>query len=113
MRSATRKRTGKDPKYLAWLHSQPCFCCEILRHFNFDEDIPPAFKDFNRIEAAHLGPRGLSQKTDDRMAIPLCTWHHREGVNSLHKLGRAFWKEWPFTIESATAAMQRRYRGEI
>ena len=42
------------------------------------------------IEAAHtnaLGPRGLSQKTTDFSAIPLCSAHHRENPDSYHRLG--------------------------
>jgi hypothetical protein len=29
------------------------------------------------VEADHVGPRGLGQKSDDRFVIPLCTGHHR------------------------------------
>jgi hypothetical protein len=42
------------------------------------------------IEAAHtnvLGPRGLGQKTSDFSAIPLCSGHHRETLDSYHLLG--------------------------
>jgi hypothetical protein len=34
-----------------------------------------------------LGPRGLGQKTTDFSAIPLCTAHHRENLDSYHRLG--------------------------
>ncbi len=43
-----------------------------------------------RIEAAHtgaLGPRGLSQKSSDFSAIPLCFWDHVGGPDSYHQLG--------------------------
>jgi hypothetical protein len=40
-----------------------------------------------RIEAAHTGPHGLSQKSSDLSAIPLCARHHRTGDDSYHKLG--------------------------
>jgi hypothetical protein len=39
------------------------------------------------IEAAHTGPHGLSQKSSDLCAIPLCVKHHRTGDDSYHKLG--------------------------
>jgi len=39
------------------------------------------------IEAAHTGPHGLSQKSSDLSAIPLCARHHRTGDDSYHKLG--------------------------
>jgi hypothetical protein len=41
------------------------------------------------IEAAHtdaLGVRGMSQKTTDFWAIPLCFWHHRESLDSYHRV---------------------------
>jgi len=44
------------------------------------------------IEAAHtnaLGPRGMSQKTSDFSAIPLCSAHHRQDPDSYHRLGEA------------------------
>lgn len=75
MRSATRKKTGKDPAYLAWLHTLPC-CVDSHVHGG-------------RIEAAHLGPRGLSTKAPDRQAVPMCNGHHC----GLHMLGpKEFWK---------------------
>jgi len=39
------------------------------------------------VEAAHTGPHGLSQKSSDLSAIPLCARHHRTGDDSYHKLG--------------------------
>ena len=42
------------------------------------------------VEAAHtnaLGSRGLGQKTTDFSAIPLCSGHHRENLDSYHVLG--------------------------
>jgi hypothetical protein len=42
------------------------------------------------VEAAHtnaLGPRGIGQKTSDFSAIPLCSAHHRESLDSYHRLG--------------------------
>jgi hypothetical protein len=61
----------RDRKYLAWVRAQPCAVCGSWRY----------------IESAHTGPRGLSQKADDRQAIPLCRGHHSRGNLSLHKLG--------------------------
>jgi hypothetical protein len=39
------------------------------------------------VEVAHTGPRGLSQKSSDTSAIPLCARHHRTGEDAYHKLG--------------------------
>jgi len=45
------------------------------------------------VEAAHTGPRGLSQKSSDLCAIPLCARHHRTGKDSYHKLGHRKFSE--------------------
>jgi len=34
-----------------------------------------------RIEADHVGPRGIGQKSDDRLTIPLCAQHHVDRTN--------------------------------
>ena len=36
---------------------------------------------------ADTGPHGLSQKSSDLCAIPLCVGHHRTGDDSYHRLG--------------------------
>jgi hypothetical protein len=64
-------RPERNPRYLAWIRTQPCVVCGARRG----------------IEAAHTGPRGLGQKSPDRSAIPLCFRHHRTGGESYHRLG--------------------------
>ena len=61
----------RSPGYLQWIRSLPCCVCRTTR----------------AIEAAHTGPRGLSQKSSDLSVIPLCVKHHRTGPDSYHKLG--------------------------
>ena len=61
----------RSPGYLQWIRTLPCCVCRTTR----------------TVEAAHTGPRGLSQKSSDLSAIPLCTRHHRTGDDSYHKLG--------------------------
>lgn len=61
----------RDPAYLRFIRSQPCAVCASMRG----------------VEAAHTGPRGLSQKANDRGAIPLCRTHHQVGKYSYHGLG--------------------------
>ena len=61
----------RNPKYLAWIRTQPCLVCGSTRW----------------IEAAHTGPHGLGQKSPDTSAVPLCAKHHRTGNNSYHRLG--------------------------
>jgi hypothetical protein len=57
--------------YLQWIRTLPCSVCRTTR----------------AVEAAHTGPHGLSQKSSDLCAIPLCVRHHRTGDDSYHKLG--------------------------
>jgi hypothetical protein len=64
-------RPERNPRYLAWIRTQPCVVCGARRG----------------IEAAHTGPRGLGQKSPDTSAIPLCLRHHRTGGESYHRLG--------------------------
>ena len=121
VRSATRQKLGKDPAYLAWLHTLPCVCCESLRLFlieagNLPENIPA---QSNPTEAAHVGDRGKSQKCPDRQAIPLCGHdprtqsrandHHREGPTSAHKLGKGFWRFWGINREELIATLNSKY----
>jgi hypothetical protein len=57
--------------HLQWIRTLPCSVCRTRR----------------TVEAAHTGPHGLSQKSSDLSAIPLCVKHHRTGNDSYHKLG--------------------------
>jgi hypothetical protein len=61
----------RNPAYLRWIRSLPCLVCRTTRD----------------VEAAHTGPHGLSQKSSDLFAIPLCGRHHRTGDDSYHRLG--------------------------
>jgi len=61
----------RNPGYRQWIRSLPCCVCRTTR----------------AVEVAHTGPRGLSQKSSDFAAIPLCARHHRIGKDSYHKLG--------------------------
>jgi len=64
-------KPARNPKYLAWIRTQPCLVCGSTRW----------------IEAAHTGPHGLGQKSPDTSAVPLCAKHHRTGNDSYHRLG--------------------------
>jgi hypothetical protein len=61
----------RHPGYLEWIRTHPCSVCHTAC----------------AVEAAHTGPHGLSQKSSDLSAIPLCARHHRTGYDSYHKLG--------------------------
>lgn len=100
MRSATRKKTDRDAAYLDYIRSLPCCVCAL--------DTPQT----TPTEAAHVGPRGLSQKCPDRETIPLCALHHREGQFSQHRMGRMFWSHYGLNLEVLLAMYQAHYRGE-
>jgi hypothetical protein len=71
-------KPSSDPEYLAFVRSLPCCMCGSRRS----------------VEAHHTGPRGLSQKSSDYSAIPLCALlHHRGGKHSYHVLGRRAFEE--------------------
>ena len=77
-RLTPRRGPDRCPDYLAWIRTLDCVVCSRVA------DGSPA------AEAAHtnaLGPRGLSQKSSDFSAIPLCAGHHRENPDSYHRLG--------------------------
>ena len=62
--------------YWDWVREQPCAVC----------------RSRFRVEAAHVGMRGLAQKCNGFEVIPLCRWHHGRGFpESHHTLGKRFW----------------------
>jgi|SRR5208337_183137 len=69
----------RDPAYLAFIRSLPCAVCFRTRN----------------VEAAHVGRRGMGQKSSDRETIPLCSLHHREQ----HRIGlRQFSRDYELDI---------------
>jgi hypothetical protein len=72
-----RIKPVRNPGYLHWIRSIPCAVCRTRRG----------------IEAAHTGPHGISQKSSDFSAIPLCARHHRTGEDSYHRLGPRRFRE--------------------
>jgi hypothetical protein len=112
VRSATRQKIGKDPEYLEYIRSLPCCVCawlesETLRLLQIRDSVQKT-----PTEAAHVGPRGLSQKCPDRETLPLCAQHHREGQFSQHSMGKRFWSHFDLDREELLAMYQAHYRGE-
>jgi hypothetical protein len=84
---------------MGWIRSLPCCLCHVYE-----------LKQKSRTEAAHTGPRGLSNKADDRGAIPLCgILHHREGPESHHKLGKRFFEHHRIDREVLVGELNRQY----
>lgn len=60
-------------------------------------------------ECAHVGDRGLGQKSSDFETIALCKMHHTEGPCANHKLGKRFWDWLGISKEDAVAKTNRQY----
>jgi hypothetical protein len=78
---AIRRAGGvaQNPVYLEFIRQWPC--------------VLAAARDCEgNVEAAHVGDRGLGQKSKDEQAIPLCAGHHRTRSDSQHVMGRGFWE---------------------
>jgi len=59
------------------------------------------------VEAAHIGRRGLGQKSSDREAIPLCSAHHREQ----HRIGlKQFERTYELDIPALVEALNEKPR---
>ncbi len=79
----------RDPAFLAFIRSLPCSICYRTRG----------------VEAAHIGRRGMSQKSSDREAIPLCSLHHQEQ----HRIGlRQFSKSYELDIPALVEQLNQR-----
>jgi hypothetical protein len=65
--SYRRRKPIKSSAYLRFVRSLPCCACGSTRY----------------VEAMHVGPRGMSQKVDDKDALPGCRFCHKE----LHQIG--------------------------
>jgi hypothetical protein len=100
---APRHDLKKHPGYLAWIRTLPCAVCWMWR-------IRPG-RD-SKVEAAHVGIRGLARKCSDLETIPLCIWHHRTGPHSHHHLGKGFWVFWKINRTEVIAQYQQKYEKE-
>ncbi len=103
-RRRRKLRRGPDrcPAYLDWIRSLECAVCG------------KGSAQRARIDAAHtgaLGPRGLSQKSSDFSAIPLCFWDHVAGPNSYHRLGeRRFTARHGLDLPALVSRLNAAYR---
>lgn len=84
-----RKRE-RDFEFMGFVKRQPC----IVR------TMPPSdVHTFcrGRVEADHLGVRGMGQKANDRTCAPLCEGHHRERhdhAGTFRPLTKAELRDW-------------------
>lgn len=54
----------------------------------------PRHECSGRVEAAHVGPRGKSQKAADETTLPICIGGHQTGRKAFHKGEKTFWAYW-------------------
>jgi len=66
-----RVHRNRNWTYLGFVRRHPCCACGSERW----------------VEAAHTGPRGLGQKSDDLQCVPLCAKCHRIESRCLHLVG--------------------------
>src|ERR1019366_675591 len=100
-----RRGPNRSPEYLAWIRTLGCAVCSRVSG------------GATVIEAAHtnvLGPRGIGQKTSDFSAIPLCGGHHRENLDSYHRLGeRWFAQVHQIRLPELVQALNSRYGRQV
>jgi hypothetical protein len=95
----TRPRRGpeRSADHLAWIRTLACVICSRV------------CGESTVIEAAHtnaMGRRGMSQKTSDFSAIPLCSAHHRDAPGSYHRLGeQRFAREYRIDLPQLVGAL--------
>lgn len=120
-----RRGRARNEAYLKWIRTLPCVCCWLIsfrvsrlaeKRNRIEEFVlwfgvrSRTFEQESPTEAAHTGNHGISQKSDDNTAIPLCgTLHHREGPQSLHKLGKAFWAYWAIDRSALLDELRKRF----
>jgi len=104
-RGPPRRGSEPDEKYKAWIRKLPCVVCERARITSYRWV-------FLRIEAAHVGERGMSQMAPDRQTLPLCVFHHTAGPQSHHRLGKRFWAFWGFSRFELIENLNARYEQE-
>ena len=100
-----RRGSEPDDPYLKWIREQACAVCELL-------SIRRSQFSFLKIEAAHVGERGMGQKCPDRQAIPLCIEHHTQGKHSYHRNARGFWAHWKLDRFELIEGFNARYEEE-
>lgn len=94
-----------DPKFLEFLRMCRCCCCGAR---------PKNEAAHIRIGSTIYNKRGtgMAEKPDDRWAVPLCAWCHREGPQSQHGMGEyAFWFMWDLNPFEIAAKFYAEYGG--
>jgi hypothetical protein len=96
-----------DRDYMDWIRTLQCVVCaqQVIGYWF-------GVQRSSRTEAAHVGQRGIGQKSSDRETIPLCAEHHRLGKDSVHRLGKNFWQHHGIDRYALIRELQARYEKE-
>lgn len=67
-----------DAERLAWIHDQPCICCEMESDLQtIEKRRPIEIRQPNRTTAHHIVDNGYRRLSGGHQAtLPLCAWHH-------------------------------------
>ncbi len=78
------RRRARDVDYMRFVKKLPCFV-RVLSPIALASEMRPILVSLavvtpcrGRVEADHMGERGIGQKADDRTCAPLCSGHHGE-----------------------------------
>lgn len=67
-----------DDERLAWIHDQPCICCEMESELRtLEMRVPLVIRQPNRTTAHHIVDNGYRRLSGGHQStLPLCEWHH-------------------------------------
>jgi hypothetical protein len=97
----------RDDGFLAFLRTLPCCVCGRA---------PKSEAAHIRMAALELGKAnpGMAAKPDDRHAVPLCSWCHRDAPDAQHKGSeRAFWDRLEIDPFAVAARLYARYTASL
>ena len=88
MNSYQKNTREKNPRYLRWLRTQPCWVCGVLANSNID------------VVGAHQNVTGgkMGGKSHDFFALPECTTCHHEEHNHIWKLKKYVENKMPYSV---------------
>lgn len=110
-RSTKYSRRPRDFEFMGWVKTLLC---------SVEEERPDPDREptpcHGVIEADHMGPRGISQKADDRTCAPMCHGHHGERTDhtgSFKYLKQADLRGWRDRAMARTQALWAERTGQI
>ena len=93
-RRKPRRGPARDREYVKWIRTLPCTVHGCPR---------------KPTEANHTGPHGMSSRSSDYSAIPLCAWHHRLAPDSYHASAKTFFTRHGLDRKALVKELNERY----